>query len=645
MFRCNEFFVKKYQLLSVLLIICMIMFNGCKDDVGEDEIKTPKFERKEYMLGSTDSITVKIYARDSLKQLSYGSYYVSKIVSTVNCEESVVDMDVSQDVISENWYLIRKNTDGTLFVKFMKNDVLSEKKLEIHIETEKDGSGFFAIIIVGDSCHDPTSPDDVKIVVVPEPLETNVYRGALSLTVMPINVDITFGDISNSTDMLRALMQENLGNTTHNGDISFNIIHKPELEEEGYELLINGVGIQLSASSKKGVFYGIQTFSQLLLSAVNNKIPYLTIKDKPRFSYRGLMLDPARHFIPINEIKKFIDIMAFYKYNHLHLHLTDHEGWTVKIEGLSRFNQPALGSPLMGPGGGRGIYTKEELKDLVAFASDRGVELIPEIDIPGHSAYIVSLYPELNCGILGTYGQLCASSDAVLDFLDIVISEIAEIFPSPTIHLGGDEFSIECVKACNLCQSKMTQLGYEKEEQLLAYLFENANKILEKYGKAPMFWHEPDIPDYSSKATLYSWRLGAFKDALAASKKNGCKIICSPDEYSYFNYPQAWEGEPPFDNWGMPAITLSKVYSFEPTFNFEVEEVKNLIGIEALLWNEYITSIDLIYYMMFPRAIAFAEVGWSTPENKSWNHFYYDKLGFHYNYLTTKKDIKFKIVL
>ena len=645
--------MKRYQLLSILFFISVIVFCGCKDDEEDNKEKSPKFENKEYLLGSTDSVTVRIYASDSLKQLSYGSYYVSKNVSTVNSEEFVVNISIPQDVISEKWYFIRRNTDGTLFVKFQKDDVLSKKILVIHVETVNDGSGYFTIFVAegipsepdldpeSESKSEPKPISGIRLDIVPEPFETIVYNRTLLLNgVIPVNVDNTLGDISNSTDMLRDLMLENLGGNDQDGNISFNINNDPALEMEGYELSINSTGIQLSASSKKGVFYGMQTFSQLLLSATDKQIPYLTIKDSPRFSHRGLMIDPARHFIPVDEVKKFIDIMAFYKYNHLHMHLADSEGWCVKIDGLSELNQPGIGSPLMS-GEGRGLYSKEDMKGLISYAATHEIEIIPEIDIPSHNSYITSLFPKLKCG---TGRQLCAGKESVLDFLDIVLSEFAEIFPSHNFHLGGDEYNIKVMKACDVCQSKMRQLAYVKEEQLLADLFENVNKLLTKHEKTPMFWHEPDIPSYPQNSTIYSWRPKLFAEALSAADEYGHKVIGSVGEYCYFDYPQGREKEPPIDNWGMPVNTLRHVYSYDPTYGFPLEQTKNLIGVEALLWNEYITSIERFFYMMYPRATAFAEVAWSTPENKDWDNFY-KKLDFHYKYLTTNKGLYIKIVL
>ena len=347
------------------------------------------------------------------------------------------------------------------------------------------------------------------------------------------------------------------------------------------------------------------------------------------------MLDPARHFIPIDDLKKFVSLMPFYKFNRLHLHLSDDEGWCVEIKNLPKLNKSGMGSPGMNTRE-RNMYTQEELVDLVDYAAKHEVEIIPEIDIPGHSSYIVSVYPDIQCSGHPTKGQLCVGNDKVIDFIDIIAAEFAGIFPSNDFHFGGDEFSVEIIKSCEICQSKMKQQGFNNETELISYLFESTTKILEKYNKTPMFWHEPNIPYYPKNSTIYSWRRGRFGEALSASNRIDGKLICSPEEYAYFNFPQMSKGEPPFNNYGMPAITLRDVYSFDPTFGFSSEQTKNLIGIEALLWNEYITSIDMLYYMIYPRALAISEVAWLYPEKTNWNIFC-KKLNAHLKYLSQKE--------
>ena len=492
--------------------------------------------------------------------------------------------------------------------------------------------------IIFTSCNDNMNEIHFKNFssIIPEPSEINILEGFLqSDSIMPINVDDTFMDISFCTNMLTEFLNENTERNEQHKNISFNIIKSADLGIESYELCVNENGIQLFASTKKGVLYGLQTFFQVFLSEEKNRIPYMIIKDSPRFPHRGLMLDPARHFIPINDLKKFISLMSFYKFNHLHLHLADDEGWCVEIKGLTKLNGAGIGSPGMGSEN-RYIYTQAELKDLVAYAAEREVEIIPEIDIPGHSSYITSLFPDMMCGISAPRGQLCAGNDNVIDFMNIVIKEFAEIFPSENFHLGGDEFSIETIKSCEICQSKIRQHGFQNEEQLVSHMFENVAKIAEKHNKTPMFWHETNMSSYPRNSTLYSWRKGLFAKALSVSNSNECKLISSPEEYAYFNYPQMPKGEPPFDNWGMPAISLKHVYSFDPTFGHSPEQTKNLIGVEALLWNEYITSIDMLYYMIFPRALAFSEAGWSYPKNRNWKRFC-KKLDFHLQYLSHKE--------
>ena len=497
------------------------------------------------------------------------------------------------------------------------------------------------IVIIGLlSCND----SDLRIIriknfktqIIPEPNKTDLINGTLLLNPnITIHADNEFGDISNHTDMTRKFINEQLRFAAKGDNIDFNIKYKRSLGEESYELSINDNLIQLHASTKKGIFYGMQTFFQLFLSLTDNLLPFLSIEDSPRYSHRGLMIDPARHFIPVEIIKNYIDIMSFYKFNKLHIHLSDDDGWRVEIKGLPEISGRGTRSSMI-YGEENGLYTQEELIDLVKYAAGREVEIIPEIDIPGHNNYIASIYHELSCG-KPTHGnkQLCAGNENVLDFMDIVISELADIFPSPHFHIGGDEISIETMKGCQVCQEKMKQLGYNREEQLLSRLFENTSKILEKHNKNPMFWFEFNIMNYPANSTVYSWVKERSPEAISISGNKGYKLICSPDEYSYFNYPQAWEGEPPFNNWGMPAIMLSEVYNFEPSFGLQPGKTSNIIGIEALLWSEYITSANTLFYMTYPRAIAFSEVGWTNPEKKNWNKFS-QKITHHLKYLSQK---------
>ena len=490
------------------------------------------------------------------------------------------------------------------------------------------------------SCND----SDVKISlrrlkfdiqIIPEPCETNMQNGYFLLNSnITIHADNEFGDISSHTDMIKKRINEQLGNGSKGDNIDFNIIYKPTLGDESYKLSLNDNLIQLHASTKKGIFYGMQTFFQLFFSMTDNQLPFLSIEDSPRFSHRGLMIDPARHFIPIDDIKSFIDIMSFYKFNKLHIHLSDDEGWRVEIKGLPEINSKGATSQTYGEK--RGLYTQNELIDLVKYAADREIEIIPEIDIPGHNSYIASIFQEMKCtGPTHMNTQLCAGNDKVLDFMEIVISELADIFPSPHFHIGGDEVSIETMKGCKVCQDKMKQLGFIKEEQLLSHLFKNTSKILEKHNKNPMFWFDFDIMDYPTNSTVYSWIKERSPEAITISGNKGYKLICSPDEHSYFNYPQAWEGELPFDNRGMPAIALFDVYHFEPTYGLSSKQNSNIIGVEALLWSEYITSADILFYMTYPRAIAFSEVGWSNPEKKNWSKFT-QKIKNHLKYLSQK---------
>lgn len=476
-----------------------------------------------------------------------------------------------------------------------------------------------------------------SIHILPAPAEIKLLRGFLQLDAgVSLQVDPAFEDISHCTSFLRAFMEENHLLVDHPKAETFQLVRRSTLAPEAYELSVHDEGIQLFAASSSGVFYGLQTFCQLFLSTGNN-IPHLVIKDAPRFPHRGLMLDPARSFIPLATLKQFVHIMSFYKFNRLHLHLTDDEGWCVEIKGVPLLSGPDIGSPTM-DGGSRCYYTQEEMRELVAYAAMHQVEIIPEIEMPAHSSYLLSRYPFLRCGkTTHTHApeQLCVSKEEVTDLLEVVVSEFASIFTSSDFHLGGDEYDVERMKSCETCRSKMEQQGFTYEEQLLADFFEQTGGIVKKHGKTPMFWQDADIPRYPSDATLYSWRKGHFSKNLSATQAEGNKLICAADEIAYLNYPQAWSGEPPYDNWGMPAIILRDIYHFDFMVGLTETQLNSLIGFEALLWNEYIKSIDLIYYMMYPRAFAFAELGWSLPETRDWELFC-KKLDFHFRYLSQK---------
>ncbi|MBS2212665.1 beta-N-acetylhexosaminidase [Carboxylicivirga mesophila] len=404
-------------------------------------------------------------------------------------------------------------------------------------------------------------------------------------------------------------------------------------DPEEYTIRIDSDRIEIAGSGQRGIFYGIQTLVQLIWNTETEQgditLPGLFIHDRPRFAYRALMLDPARHFLSVDDIKRYIDVMAMYKFNHLHLHLSDDQGWRVEIEkypllvqkGSFREETDGDGKPHSG------YYKKDELKELVAYAQERYITIVPELDVPGHSVAALSAYPEFTCfpkalKVRTTPGVskdlFCAGNDKTFTFLRDVISEMAEVFPSDKFHLGGDEAPLDHWKECSRCQEKIKEKGLIDEHGLMSYFFSEMNQILKEHNKRPLFWYELDVPQYPVGSTMYAWRGGLTPEVITKTRNEGFPLICSPGEHAYFDYPQA-RGEETCD-W-MAYLPLRQVYKFDPGYGLPANEQAHIIGVEATLWGEYIKDIDRAFYMTWPRGMALAEAGWSEMNNRDWQSF------------------------
>ena len=342
------------------------------------------------------------------------------------------------------------------------------------------------------------------------------------------------------------------------------------------------------------------------------------------------MLDPARHFIPVKDVKRYIDQMAKFKFNVLHLHLTDDQGWRIEIKKYPLLTE--IGSKRKETDGDKrphgGFYTQDQMKELIAYAAERHIEIIPEIDVPGHSVAAIAAYTWLTClnpvEVRTTAGVskdlLCGGNEKVYEFYSGVLDELCTLFPSAKFHLGGDEAPLDHWKQCKKCQAFMKAKGFDREQQLMSYFFNRMNEVLVKHGKTPLFWYELDVPDYPANTVTYAWRWGLTPKVIERSRELGCKVICAPGEYAYLDYPQ-WAGDMPEVNWGMPVTPLRKVYEFDPGYGLPREQQAHIIGVEATLWGECIKNIDRAFYMTFPRALAVAEAGWSVMENRDWESF------------------------
>lgn len=427
-------------------------------------------------------------------------------------------------------------------------------------------------------------------------------------------------------------------------------INENAAQKEGYKISIDETGINLTGYDERGLFYAIQTLDQIFSSYPNlkteRKIKQMKIIDFPRFEYRALMLDPARHMLPIEDIKCYVDAMAYYKFNTLHLHLTDDHGWRLEMEEYPRLTEmgakrDAMYNDEVYKGG---FYTSNELKELVAFAAQRNVQIIPEVDIPGHGHALLTAYPEFACfpdttltsEIHEAYPHaepICIGNQNFYNFYEDVIRKLAEIFPADEIHIGGDEVNKEAWSKCPKCQSLKSEKGLKKDDELMDYLFSRITKIASEHGKQVQFWHE-DGHKYPEGETIFLWRVGSAKRVIADARKQNLKVICAPGEHAYFDYPGSKSDKDYLPAW-IPVLPLKKVYEFDPAYGLSENEAKFIRGVEATIWGESVKNIHRAFYMTFPRAFALADAGWTNMENREWDNFT-RRMQHHLNILLEK---------
>ena len=416
--------------------------------------------------------------------------------------------------------------------------------------------------------------------------------------------------------------------------------------DEHYTIEITKKEINIKGSTPTAILRAVQTLDGVMLgdyvNSANRRIACLTIDDAPRFDYRAIMLDPARHFLPVRDVKFFIDQIAKYKYNVLQLHLTDDQGWRIEIKSHPKLTQVGA---FRNPNGGsqgpdNGFYTQEELKEIVRYAAERGIEIIPELDIPGHSAAILAAYPHLGCAFrqgekidLGNSvnRMLCACSDEAYTIYADIFKEVAEIFPSESIHLGGDEAAVNANWAkCEECLALMRKSGYDAPEQLMNIFFGKMLALVRENGKKPVLWCELDniwppandyLFPYPADVTLVTWRNALTPKCIELTRKHGHKLIMAPGEHAYLDYPQYSGDLPEWNNWGMPITTLEQTYALDPGYGLAQEEQAHIQGVMGTLWSEAIRDINRVTYMAFPRAIALAEAGWTDMPQRSWDSF------------------------
>lgn len=431
---------------------------------------------------------------------------------------------------------------------------------------------------------------------------------------------------------------------------------------ESYRMEVTGDGITITGPTEAGVFYGVQSLRKSLPVAVgaNIVLPAAEISDTPRFAYRGAHFDTSRHFFTVDEIKAYIDMQALHNMNRLHWHITDDQGWRLEIKKYPKLTKIGANrtETVIGRNSGEydgkpygGFYTQEQAKEIVDYAAERYITVIPEIDLPGHMQAALAAYPELGCtgGPYEVWRQwgvsedvLCAGNDQVLKFLEDVYEELIGIFPSEYIHVGGDECPKVRWENCPKCQARIKALGlksdqkHTKEERLQSFVINHIEKFLNDHGRRIIGWDEILEGGLAPNATVMSWR--GEKGGIEAAKQKH-DVIMTPNTYLYFDYYQSKDIEnEPFGIGGY--LPIERVYSYEPMpASLTKEERKYIKGVQANLWTEYIATFPHVQYMVLPRWAALCEIQWSTPEKKDYPDFlsrlprlikWYDAEGYNY---------------
>ena len=433
---------------------------------------------------------------------------------------------------------------------------------------------------------------------------------------------------------------------------------------EGYDLTVTPDSITIRASGPPGLFYGAQSLLQLLPpEALGLKpspnldwtIPGMHIEDEPRFAWRGFLLDSARHFFSVAEIKELFDVMALHKLNVFQWHLTDDQGWRLEIKKYPRltgigawrkgigFGLDPKASTAYGPDGRYGgYYSQADIQELVAYAKSRFITIVPEIEMPGHAGAALAAYPQFSCSG-GAYstdggdlaGVFCAGKDETLEFMQNVLAEVCELFPGNYIHIGGDEVSPENWKKCPKCQAREAQQGLRTEHELESYFIRRIEKFLNARGRTLVGWSEIREGGLAKNATIMDWIGGATESA-----REGHDVVMTPTKYCYLDYYQS-TNQPSTEPKAIGGyLPLSQVYAFEPIpADLEPQFRSRIIGAQANLWTEYIASLRHAEYMALPRLSAFAEVAWSPAGSHSYDGFMrrlqmlarrFDQMGLNY---------------
>ena len=526
--------------------------------------------------------------------------------------------------------------------------------------------------------------------IIPQPAELKMGQGSFIVT-NKTSIVTKGGGLDKSAKFLQAYLKKMYGlvlpivtSGSNNGNIIIGYA-KPEINNNiattsknssnpipgAYTVTISGNQVIIEGENEAGAFYGVQSLIQLFPFAKTNSlsIPQLWVKDQPRFAYRGMHLDVARHFFPVEFLKKYIDFIAMHKMNTFHWHLTEDQGWRIEIKKYPKLT--SIGAYRNGttigryPGTGNtntrygGYYTQAQIKEIVKYASDRFVEVIPEIELPGHSSAAIAAYPELSCfpdsstkvpakiawngptkgkqvqQTWGVFEDVFAPTETTFKFLENVFDEVIQLFPSKYIHIGGDECPKEAWKKSAFCQQLIKEKGLKDEHGLQSYFIQRVEKYLNSKGKQIIGWDEILEGGLAPNATVMSWR-GEEGGIEAAKQKHN--VIMTPGGWMYFDHKQS-KNEDSVTIGGY--TTIQKVYSYDPIPKaLSAEDAKYVLGAQANVWTEYMTNTQKVEYQIFPRMSALSEVLWTPKEKKNWSNFEkrlinqfkrYDWLGINYS--------------
>lgn len=507
-----------------------------------------------------------------------------------------------------------------------------------------------------------SNTDEIKNTIIPKPNYFKVSDGYFTINKNTvISVDVNDSDLkaiasqladeiySVTKIQLKIVRQKELKSNFIKLSLTGNL---DSLGNEGYKLNADKNAVKVSSKSSQGIFYGIQSLIQLVRKHSENKILAVEIIDKPQFAWRGMMLDVGRYYYSPEFIKKMLDQMAVYKMNKFHWHLTDDSGWRIEIKKYPELTQKGawrkesqfgigLDNNWVNKNAHGGFYTQEEIKEVIRYAQSKYIEIIPEIEMPGHAMAALSVFPNLSCTggpfeVPGTWGikldAFCAGNEQTFSFLEDVLSEVVELFPSKMIHIGGDECKKDRWKACPKCQFRIKKEGLKDEHELQSYFIKRMEKFLNAKGRNIIGWDEILEGGLAPNAMVMSWR--GTKGGVEAIKQ-GHKVIMSPNTFFYFDYYQGLPDlEPPYGR--TRVLPIEKVYSYTPSVDgLTPAEAKLIEGVQANVWTELLHTRESVEYMIFPRITAVAEVGWTQPSLKKWEDFA-RRTENEFNYYQTK---------